>query len=55
MPNPTVRANAQVMPKSAKAARGGLARFYQPGVRERGLKIIAKAQDEAAAKKDAPT
>jgi hypothetical protein len=29
-------------------------RYYQPGALERGLKIIAKEQDEAAAKKDAP-
>jgi hypothetical protein len=57
MPNATVRATARALPKSAKTApeREYLRRLYQPGVQERGLKILAKAQDEAAAKKAAPT
>jgi hypothetical protein len=41
--------------KSVKAAPEGVARLYRPGVLERGLKILAKEQDEAAAKKDAPS
>jgi hypothetical protein len=52
MPNATVRANAPASPKSAKPASNSehLRALYRPGVLERGLKIIAKAQDEAAAK-----
>jgi hypothetical protein len=41
--------------KSAKAVPERLRELYRPGVLEKGLKIIAKEQDEAAAKKDAPT
>jgi hypothetical protein len=53
MPNATVGANARALPKSAKTApkREYLRQLYRPGVRERGLKIVAKAQDEALAKK----
>jgi hypothetical protein len=40
--------------KSAKAVPEGVARLYRPGDLERGLKILAKARDEADAKKDAP-
>jgi hypothetical protein len=56
MPNATVRANARTLPKSTKSAPASesLRALYRPGVLERGLKIIAKAQDEVAAKKDAP-
>jgi hypothetical protein len=39
--------------KSAKAVPERLRELYRPGVLEKGLKIIAKEQDEAAAKKDA--
>ena len=45
---------ATAKPKSTKSPPAALARLYRPGVLERGLKIIAKEQDEAAAKKDAP-
>jgi hypothetical protein len=41
--------------KSTKAVPEGVARLYRPGVLDRGLKIFAREQDEAAAKKDAPT
>ena len=42
--------------KSAKPAPASerLRELYRPGVLERGLKILAKEQDEAAAKRDAP-
>jgi hypothetical protein len=55
MSKATVRANARTLPKSAKAApkREYLRQLHRPGVLERGLKIVAKAQDEAAAKKAA--
>jgi hypothetical protein len=46
---------ATAKPKSTKSMPAGFARLYRPGVLEGGLKIIAKAQDEAAAKKDAAT
>jgi hypothetical protein len=45
---------ATAKPKSTKADSEHLRGLYRPGVRELGLKIIAQAQDEAAAKKDAP-
>jgi hypothetical protein len=46
---------ATAKPKSTKSTPAGLARLYRPGVRERGLKILAKAQDDAAViKKEAP-
>jgi hypothetical protein len=55
MPNAAVRATATAKPKSTKSTPAGLARLYRPGVRERGLKILAKAQDDAAViKKEAP-
>jgi hypothetical protein len=46
---------ATAKPKSTKSTSAGLARLYRPGVLKHGLKIIAKVQDEAAAKGDAPT
>ena len=46
---------ATAKPKSTKSPPAALARLYRPGVLERGLKIIAKEQDEAAAEKDGPT
>jgi hypothetical protein len=39
--------------KSTKSKSAVLAKLYRPGVLERGLKIIAKEQDDAVAKKDA--
>jgi hypothetical protein len=38
---------------NATSVPPGLARFYRPGMLELGLKILAKAQDEAARKKAA--
>jgi spore germination cell wall hydrolase CwlJ-like protein len=46
---------ATAKPKSTKATPDGLARLSRPRAREDGLKIIAKAQDEAAAKRNAST
>jgi hypothetical protein len=53
MTNATVRANARTSPKPTKSRPAALAKLYRPGVLERGLKIIAKSQDEATGDKDA--
>jgi hypothetical protein len=44
MPKATVRANARTLPKSTNSMPAGLAKLYRPGVLERGLKVLAKAQ-----------
>jgi hypothetical protein len=46
---------ASAKPKSTKSTTAEFARLYRPGVLEHGLKIIAKAKDDAEAKKDATT
>jgi hypothetical protein len=54
MPKATVRANARTLPKSTNSMPAGLAKLYRPGVLERGIKVLAKAQDDVAVKKEAP-
>jgi hypothetical protein len=53
MPNTAVRANARTSPKPTKSKPAALGKLYHPGVPERGLKIIAKSEDEATANKNA--
>jgi len=43
---------ATVKPKSTKSKPAALAKLYRPGVLKRGLEILAKSQDEAAASKE---
>jgi hypothetical protein len=45
---------ATAKPKSTKTTSPMIAELYRPGVLEKGLQVLAKEQDEAAVKKDAP-